>query len=169
MLELVDNEELEISLAELGGCCELTDLEVGGDQVGGEEVGGGDLVVDVVADAEDLDADLELDLDAREELALEGVILLLDVGWNCLEVVDAGVGGHEVGDLVVEVADLSLEDDAELEEDAELLGVVVLGLELCDLVLTFSQLLLEGLGLLGLEVGGLELLLEVGGALEGVL
>ncbi len=98
----------------------------------------------------ELDADLELDLDAGEELDLELAHLLLDVGGHAFEVV-AVVGAaetlrlvlvHQVGDLVVEVADLAFADDDELEVDANVLLVLVLLLQLCSLVLALTKLVL---------------------------
>jgi hypothetical protein len=94
----------------------------------------------------ELDANLELDLDASEEFALEVADLLLDVLWAALEVVVVGsglegVGGvfvDQSGELVVAVGDLLVADDHELEADANVLLVVVLLLVIGSLVLASS-------------------------------
>lgn len=134
----------------------------------------------VVADGDelaDLDADLELDLDAREKLDLEVANLLLDVRWDAGEV-EPVVGTletlglvlvHQVGDLVVEVADLAFADDDELEVDADVLLVLVLLLALGGLVLALGELVLEGLLLGGSQVDLLELVGQVSGSDEVVL
>lgn len=60
------------------------------------------------------------------------------------------VGTHEVGNLVVEVLDLTFDEEAELEGNADGFLVVVELLILWDLVLAFRELLLElGSGILG--------------------
>jgi hypothetical protein len=64
---------------------------------------------------------------------------------------------------------LSVDEDDELEKDADLLLAVVLGLQLVGDVLPWDQLLLESNSLLGSNVGSLELVLNVGGVLQGVL
>jgi len=98
----------------------------------------------------ELDANLELDLDAGEKLELKMAALLLDVLRKVLKV--EHIAGtletfrtilvHQMGDLVVEVIDLAFTKSDELESDADLFLVLVLLLELSSLVLARSQLVL---------------------------
>jgi hypothetical protein len=94
-----------------------------------------------------------------EDLALEGL-------RNGSEVLSLW---HEVGDLAVEVVDLSLGQGKELDEHGNLLLVVVLRLELVDLSLDGDQHGLNVLSLLWAEVGLLQLVLERSRLLDQVL
>jgi hypothetical protein len=76
---------------------------------------------------------------------------------------------HEVGDLVVEVLDLSLAQGDELEENADFLLVEVLRLELVELSLDGDQHGLETLFLLGSQIADLQLVLDGSGLLDQVL
>lgn len=90
-----------------------------------------------------MNANLELNLNAGEELELKLAELLLNVLWHRSEVV-APVGSletswavlvHQITDLAVEVVNVAFTKDNELEVDANLLLVIVLLLELGSLVL----------------------------------
>jgi hypothetical protein len=154
----VDDEELEVGLLELIGLRELTDSQIGRDQVCWDNAGGWDLAADVVALAVELNADLELDLDAGQELELKREGLVLDTLWNGFKIIVV-IWGREVVDLVVEVVDLAFEDDAELEENAELLLVGADRLELVGQILALRQLVLKSLSLFWGQISMLKLVL----------
>lgn len=87
---------------------------------------------------------------------------------NLLQVVGGSVRSHQVCDLIVQVADLSFDDDAELEENAELLAAFVLWLQLSSLVLALGEFVLESLGLGGEQVRLLQLVLDGSSSLQSV-
>jgi hypothetical protein len=87
---------------------------------------------------------------------------------NLLQVVGGSVRSHQVCDLVVAVGDLCFDDDAELEENAELLAALVLWFQLTSLVLALSKLVLESLGLSRKQVRLLQLVLDGSSSLQSV-
>jgi hypothetical protein len=125
----------------------------------------------------ELDADLELDLDAGEKLELKVAELLLNVLRNAFEVVPVlagleGVGSvfvHQGADLVVAVGDLSFDDDDELEADANVLLVLVLLLQLGSEVLARGEFVLQVLELFRSPAWLLDLVGEVGSTNELML
>jgi hypothetical protein len=110
----------------------------------------------------ELDAELELELDAGEELDLQLAKLVLNIFRNgAFELVGSPLG-HERTDLVVEVVDLVLDQVHELQsvEDCHLWAE--LSLQSSDLVLARGELGLKGLSLGRNEVNSLKLVSELG-------
>jgi hypothetical protein len=112
VLDLVDDQERKVGLSELVDSWESGNSEGGWEEAGWEDAGAGDEVVEVVAHGEELDAALVLEFLEGQELELVREDLALEGLRNGLEIV--GVRSHQVGDLVVAVRDLLVEDDAEL-------------------------------------------------------
>jgi hypothetical protein len=84
-------------------------------------------------------------------------------------VLSTHVRSHQVTDLVIEVLDLSFAQGKELEANANLSLVVVLGLEFVCLSLPECQSGLELVDGGRLQVRSLELVLDVGSVLESLL
>jgi hypothetical protein len=115
-----------------------------------------------------LDANLELKLNASEDLDVKLAALLQDIGRNT-SWGQVGLSRFElrnkIGNLVVQVLDLSFNQDKELEVNTNLLLVVILGLQLVGQVSIVGKSSLQARDKLRSNVRLLQFVLEIGSVL----